>query len=90
MKKKGKVYDFDNALQRLVSLEWVDSQASYGWRAAEADDLPCRIRSVGILVSETKGCLTISTSISAGMRFTDKLTIPKEVIKKITRFSLRK
>ncbi len=89
MKKKGKVYDFDNVLQRLVSLEWVDSQSTYGWREAEADDLPCRIKTVGILVSETKKCMTISSSMSAGMRFTDKLTIPKEVIKKITRFSLR-
>lgn len=69
----------------VVYIEWVDSQITYGWTSKEDDDLPALIKSVGILVSEFKHCVTISTSKSSNEKFTDKLTIPKICIKKYKR-----
>ncbi len=87
-KKKVKAYTFDNAFDRLVSVEWNDSQTTYGWRLPEKDDLPSEIKSVGILLSNTETSVTISTSISKGGRFVDKLTIPKSSIRKLRHFKL--
>ncbi len=88
MSKKKKIYDFENALERIVSIEWDDSQSTYGWRIAEKDDIPSKIKSIGILVSDTKTGITISTSISEGLRFVDKLTIPKVSIRKMRRLRI--
>jgi len=85
---KKKLYDFKDAYKRLISIEWDDSQSTYGWRVPESDDSSCKIKSVGILVSDTKNCITISTSISEGMRFVDKLTIPKKCVRKTRRFRI--
>jgi hypothetical protein len=64
-------------------LEWDDSCATHGWDIPDTMvDLPSRIKSVGILVSENKESLTISTSISNHQNAMDKLTIPKSCIRK--------
>ncbi len=88
MKRKIKTHNFHNALNRLVMVEWDDSQTSYGWRVPEADDFPVRIKSVGVLVSKTKRAITISSSVSEGLKFLDKLTIPTEVVRKFRQFRL--
>ena len=72
----------DSKKLRIEYVEWVDSNSSYGWRYPEDDDLPAKIKSVGILISEEKSCLTMSTSSSEGGRFLDKITIPKVAISK--------
>jgi hypothetical protein len=65
----------------VVYLEWYDSCSSTGWEE-KGDDSYSKIRTVGILVSENKKCLTVSTSKSIHKHFMDKLTIPKVCITK--------
>ncbi len=83
----GKDFEMNVDMKKMACcyVKWEDANSSYGWRKAEDYDLPAIIESVGILISEDKRCLTISTSMSESGRFVDKITIPRACVKKFRR-----
>ena len=65
----------------FVWIEWVDSTRAFGWR--EPDQHPnLEAISIGILISESDECVTISSS-TCGEMFLDHLTIPRCAITKL-------
>lgn len=70
-----------------VQIKWVDSSSIYGWRPPSSDSA-CEIRSIGIVVSQDKHNMTISTSKSESGNFMDQLTIPKQAIRSVRKIKL--
>ncbi len=68
----------------VVFIEWEDSCTTQGWGQPEKDETSL-IRSAGILVSQTKKAVTISSSKSQGGRYVDQLAIPRSCIQKMVR-----
>jgi len=70
---------------RAITIDWVDSQTTYGWRKfnAREDGPPCHIKSLGWLVGQTKDTISVSSSCSQNGNFADFMTIPRVAIKKI-------
>jgi hypothetical protein len=75
---------------KAISIDWIDSQTSYGWRQFDAreDGPPCKIKSIGWLVGETKDTVSISHACSQNGNFADFMTIPRVAIKKIKKVKL--
>jgi len=88
MKNKKKTWDFENCFGHLTKIEWIDSASNHGWEACHGDESPTKMKTVGFLVSSAKSCVTVSTTISERVNFLDKLTIPRENIRKMTVFGV--
>jgi hypothetical protein len=71
--------------QDIVMLTWLDSANTSGWHP-EDESGPVTIKSIGLLVNETREFIVISTSKSDQGRYMDQLTIPRSVVKKIQVF----
>jgi len=72
----------------LVEVEWVDSCADAGWRAAkkERTDHPdLRCATAGYLFEERRGYVKIAQSLSAHDSVDNLMAIPRSAIRKITR-----
>lgn len=60
-----------------MSLEWRDAGSVVGWVLDNEAEGLVKIRSIGILFSETDEALIITTSINEHFQATDPLSIPK-------------
>ena len=73
----------------IAYIEWEDSSANSGWRKPdETYDTPEMIRSIGILVHNTKDFVSISTS-QGTTTFMDTLTIPRSAIRVMRRLRMK-
>jgi hypothetical protein len=75
--------------ERVAYVEWVDSCTNRGWREKQ-EALTSTIRSVGLVVGENSDFITLSTSRSDNGDHVDQISIPKKVIKKIRKFTVRR
>ena len=71
----------------VVYVEWVDSCSTGGWNYTGKGDRPANIRSVGILVRETKKSITLTASLSEHGSSPDQMSIPRCVVRKMRRLS---
>ena len=69
--------------KKAIYIEWVDSCSTHTWMYPEDyDGKPISIRSLGLLMKETKTAITISSGVSETGKYAEPFTIPKAVIKR--------
>ena len=67
--------------EKVVIVDWLDSQSYRGWQHQNEGFEPARCRSIGFVVREDKKSLTLTTSRALdNPDVMDPLTIPKGAI----------
>lgn len=75
----------------LAYVTWIDPQSHVGWfNLDEVSEMrAATVQSTGLLVRESKGYIALTTSICDNGDVADPLVIPKKLIVKIKRETLK-
>ncbi len=74
---------------RIVLIEWEDSNVTHGWIPRECEDILAKCQSVGFVVTEDKHKITITLGESEFDTTMERLTIPRACIKSIKEMRIR-
>ncbi len=74
---------------RIVLIDWEDSNVSHGWIPTEEPDELAQCQTVGFVVSEDKRKITVTLGNSNYGTTMERLTIPKVCIQSIKEMRVR-
>ena len=77
--------------EKMVLIEWLDSNIMHGWRTEEEvkEDILAHCKTIGFLIAQNDKCITLTMGISDFGSVLESITIPKGCIKSMRELRLK-